>query len=154
MSLADDRGVVVHLLHRYAHAVDDADAAGVAGCFTRDGRFGTRDGTVAVQGRDGLLAFFGEVFAGPMAPPEVVTTHLMGNAVVTFAVGGAEATTLLDAVVHRWSASSETVMVRGLRYRDRVVRSDAEGWLLAAREHDLRWQGEMPATAPEFAIQD
>ena len=67
MSLADDRGVVVHLLHRYAHAVDDADAAGVAGCFTRDGRFGTRDGTVAVQGRDGLLAFFGEV-SRPIPP--------------------------------------------------------------------------------------
>jgi hypothetical protein len=102
VSLADDRGAVVHLLHRYAHAVDDANAAGVAGCFTRDGRFGTRDSTVAVQGRDGLLAFFREV----------------------------------------------------LRYRDRVVRSDAEGWLLAAREHDLRWQGEMRATGPGFAIRD
>ena len=124
------------------------------GCFTSDWRFGTRDGGVAVQGRDALLAFFCDVFAGPMAPPDVVTTHLMGNVVVTFAAGGAEATTLLDAVVHRWSASSGTVMVLGLRYRDRVVRSDAEGWLLAAREHDLRWQGEMPATAPGFAIRD
>jgi hypothetical protein len=45
-------------------------------------------------------------------------------------------------------------MVRGVRYCDRVVRPDAEGRLLAAREHDLRWQGEMPATAPGFAIQD
>jgi hypothetical protein len=148
VSLSDDRIDVVDLLHRYAHAVDDAHATGVVGCFTRDGRFGTRDGAVAVQGQDALLAFFGEVFAGPMAPPEVVTTHLMGNVVVTFAPGGAEATTVLDAIVHRWSAAAAAVTVRGLRYRDRVVRSDAGGWLLAAREHDLRWQGEMAAPAP------
>jgi SnoaL-like domain len=148
VSLSDDRIAVVDLLHRYAHAVDDADAAGVVRCFSREGRFGTRDGAVAVQGRDALLAFFGDAFAGQMAPPEVVTTHLMGNVVVTFAAGGAEATTVLDAVVHRWSAAAAAVTVRGLRYRDRVVRSDAGDWLLAVREHDLRWQGEMPAPAP------
>jgi uncharacterized protein (TIGR02246 family) len=151
---ADDRIAVVDLLHRYAHAVDDADAAAVVECFTRDGRFGTRDGAVAVRGRDALLSFFRAAFARPMAPPAVVTTHLMGNAVVTVAAGRGEATTVLDAVVHRWSAAAATVIVRGLRYRDRVVRSDPGGWLLAAREHDLRWQGEMPAAAAGLALRD
>jgi hypothetical protein len=148
----DDRAAVVDLLHGYAHAVDDADAGAVVACFTAAGRFRTRDGSVDVRGSADLLAFFGGVFAGPMAPPGVVTTHLMGNAVVAFDPGGASATTLLDAVVHRWSAGS-TVTLRGLRYRDRVERTPA-GWRIAEREHDLRWQGEMPAAPPAFAVEE
>ncbi|HET6951198.1 MAG TPA: nuclear transport factor 2 family protein [Acidimicrobiales bacterium] len=148
----DDRAAVVDLLHGYAHAVDDADAAAVVACFTPAGRFSTRDGSVDVRGPAQLMAYFGHVFAGPMAPPGVVTTHLMGNVVVAVDPGGISATTLLDAVVYRWSAGGGTVTARGLRYRDRVERT-AAGWLLAEREHDLRWQGEMPA-APAFAIGD
>jgi uncharacterized protein (TIGR02246 family) len=127
---------VVELLHRYAHAVDDADAAAVAACFTGDGRFRTRDGTVDVRGRAALRDFF----AGSLSAPGVVTTHLMGNAVVTLAAGGDTATTQLDAVVYRRTAAASTVTVRGLRYRDRAVRRSDGRWLLAEREHELRWE--------------
>jgi len=43
------------------------------------------------------------------------------------------------------------IIVRGLRYRDQVVRLK-EGWRISALEHGPLWQFEALATAPSIPI--
>lgn len=123
-----DREAIAGLVARYARAVDGRDAGGVAACFTPDGRFGSADGTVAVEGRAALVAFYADALAD--GPPSL---HLMGN--VAIELMGDTAAVQVDAAVHRWPAGGR-VEVRGVTYRDRVRRVGG-AWLMEERRHTL-----------------
>lgn len=136
-----DREAITELIYGYANRVDARDPDGVVACFTDDALFATRDGSLSIEGREPLLAFFGDAFRGGLMGEAGASTHLMGNVLVE--VTGDDATTDVQAVVFIAAAGTGQVVVRGVNYHDRCRRT-AHGWRLAERIHHLVWQGAMP----------
>lgn len=122
---------------RYFNAVDGSDGELMASCFARTFRFELdMKPTQVMTTHDEVRGFLNQRWR-PAA-----STHTLGN--MHIVLDGDSATSTINANVHVYNATTQTIWVRGLRYTDRWVREDGR-WLIAERVHKLRWHFEHPA---------
>lgn len=127
------------VLLSYFHGIDRRDFGQVADCFTDDAtaRYGGSDlptGSAAITAE---LRRRMERLG--------VTMHVAGNLLARAEGDAATAETYVVAYVSEAGSSGAARMrVRGLRYRDRLVRTET-GWKIADRVHSLDWSYEVDA---------
>jgi hypothetical protein len=129
----EDRLAINDVVLRYAMGVDDQDDEMVASCFTDDAE-ASFAGMPAGPGGPAIAAFL----ASTMGTPRVASTHRFTNVVVT--LDGDEADVRSSAVVYAVRGEPLQLRLRGLRYRDRFVRT-GDGWRIARRVHSVSWEG-------------
>lgn len=138
---ADIRAVA----ERYFFAADTRDAELMLSCFASPFRFELRlNPTIVLTTPDALRRML-RGFAPPAA-----SNHGISNMSIAMTAQGA--TSVIHATAHLYMDQAGKVLVRGLRYTDRWVKS-GEGWRIADRLHEPRWQYDAPATAPAVALQ-
>jgi ketosteroid isomerase-like protein len=137
-----DREAILDVIARYARVVDDRDVDGIVELFTDDGRIDLEGGVQSGVGHDGIRAVYEAAFRSGLMAESPASTHLMGNTRVSVEDDVAHAET--DAVA--FLASPTSVVTRGLRYSDDLVRVPT-GWRIARRVHRSRWQSEAPGRA-------
>lgn len=131
----DDRQQIYDVLVRYAEGIDRRDFDAVATCFTWDAHasYGGRD---VGPGVGPILELLRHGVESSLA-----STHLVGN--LQIEVDGDRATSVSAAIaVHVVDRAEGTrVLIRGLRYHDRLKRVDG-GWRIAERVHEQRWMAD------------
>jgi SnoaL-like domain len=137
-----DRDGILEVIARYARVVDERDIDGIVELFTADGRIDLEGGDQSGVGHDGIRATYETAFRSPLMAASSASTHLMGNTSVT--IDGDRAGADTDAVA--FIASPTSVVMRGLRYHDELVR-DQGRWRIARRVHRSLWQSETPGRA-------
>ena len=135
-----DRSDLLELVYRYARTVDARDIDGIVGCFTSDAELELASEPARHHGAAAIRAFYTAAFERPQLARPAVSTHLMGNTVITSdGRGGADVET--QAVIYLAGTDGQ-IAVRGVTYTDRCVREDG-AWRFASRRHRLTWQGTM-----------
>jgi hypothetical protein len=129
----EDRLAIQDVIIRYAMGVDDQDDDVVASCFTDDAE-ASFAGLPAGPGGPAIAAFL----ASAMGTPRAASTHRFTNVAVT--LDGDEADVRSSAVVYGVRGEPAQLRLRGIRYRDRFVRT-AAGWRIARRVHSVSWEG-------------
>jgi 3-phenylpropionate/cinnamic acid dioxygenase small subunit len=134
-----DRAAIQDLLARYARALDLRDFDAVGACFTPDAH-AEYSGVVLEPGVESILRHLRGISSIP------ASTHLIGNVLIDFHRDVADVSS--QAVVHLVLSRGEAprVRVRGLFYRDRVVRQDG-AWRIAERIHRADWSVELQQPA-------
>ena len=144
-SVSADERDVRGVLERYFACVDRQDRTGFAGVFAPDVVIDYFDGEWRVEGVAALI---------DATPPTFRSSiHVLAHATITIDGDRADADT--SAVAHLLlddgpAGSSGTLVTRGLRYVDELVRTPA-GWRITHRRHIPLWQTEQPATPPAGA---
>jgi ketosteroid isomerase-like protein len=128
---ADDWHAVYDVLVRYAAAIDRQDFEGAGDCFTADAS-ATYGGIELRGGRPQIVGFLRDAMATTSA-----STHLVGG--VRIRIDGDQADAEQSAVAFR--VENGRLLVRGLRYTDRLRRADP-GWRIANRVHEALWSAE------------
>jgi uncharacterized protein (TIGR02246 family) len=127
MSPVEDEFAVLMLMHRYAFAIDDADADLIAEMFTDDGLFVSPiDG--AVRGREEIRHLITRKRARKAAA-HVLRRHYITNPVVV--INGDEGTVRASVLVARLSAGTMEIDYMG-HYHCRAVKHD-DTWRFAER---------------------
>ena len=129
----EDRLEIQDVIVRYAHGIDGQDDELVASCFTDDAE-ASFAGVPAGPGGPAIAAFL----ASTMGTPRVQSTHRFTNVAVT--LDGDEAEVHSSAVVYAVRGDPVQLRLRGIRYRDRFVRT-AAGWRIGRRVHSVSWEG-------------
>ncbi|MEU9746617.1 nuclear transport factor 2 family protein [Streptomyces niveus] len=139
-----DETEIRRLIDVYFHAVDARDHERMRSIYTHDAEFtglARPDGTGGHthSGIDAVVALLDgtKSFAA--------SCHSGSNTVID--VDGDTATADTFAVAFVLPKGEGSVRVRGLRYRDRLVRVEGGGWLIRGRVHCPLWQYDTPATA-------
>jgi ketosteroid isomerase-like protein len=138
----DQQAIVRSVLERYFNAVDRRDFDLLAHCFTPHVVFEFNlDTKIVVHGRDALVARMSAM------PRPAASSHALSNTVIL--IDGEEARAVTFAVVHAVLAveGGGRILVRGIRYDDRLVRA-GESWRIAERQHNPLWQYEAAAVRP------
>ena len=140
-----ERLAIRDVVERYFVGIDRRDRPLVLSCFTDDAIYEfALEGRVA-RGRAELEQIFGR------ADPERSghTSHGICNTAIS--VSGAEATADTMALAHlvEGLAGPGRVMIRGLRYRDKLIRQ-ADGWRIVHRIHHSLWQYDAEAVSPDM----
>ena len=144
-SVSADELAVRRVLERYFACVDGQDRAGYADVFAPDVVIDYFDGEWRVEGVAALI---------DATPPTFRSSiHVLANATITLDGDRADADT--SAVAHLLiddgrAGSPGTVVTRGLRYVDELVRLPV-GWRITRRRHIPLWQTDQPATRPAGA---
>ena len=126
----------VGLITAYTHCADGfKERAGIVDLFTPDGVWESDE--VRLEGRDGLLRFFGD----PAAAAGRKTRHVSSNVAITV-TGADSAEGLSDFTLYRHVGEKPRVpdldgqpTILG-HYTDRFVRT-SEGWRIAHRRADV-----------------
>jgi hypothetical protein len=129
----EDRLAINELIARYAYAVDGRDDDGVAACFTDDAQ-ASFAGVPTGRGGRAIAQFLAESMGGERRP---LTTHRFTNVIVD--LRGDEADVESSGVVYAVRGEPERLRVRGLTYRDRVIRTE-DGWRIRRRIHNVSWE--------------
>ncbi|MDF3309653.1 nuclear transport factor 2 family protein [Rhodococcus sp. T2V] len=141
MNTESDRAAIEAVLIRYVNANDADDWAGMTACFTESARWGD----LPPQGRAGLLERFSTMRtrAAEMMPIDDVRSaqHAVSNVEITVDGDTATSYCLATAYLLGPRGDREVLLVRGITYRDYLVRTD-EGWLIDHRQHQLNWMFE------------
>jgi ketosteroid isomerase-like protein len=137
----DQQLVIRTVIERYFNAIDRRDYDLLATCFTPDVAFELNLATkIDLHGRDAVVAWM------KGTPKPFASSHALSN--TSILVDGEEAHSTTFAVVHVvMEVDGGRVMVRGIRYDDRLVR-EGEVWRIAQRRHDPLWQYETIAMQP------
>jgi ketosteroid isomerase-like protein len=139
---SDQQPIVRTVIERYFNAIDRRDYALLATCFTQDVDFEFNLETkIAVKGRDALIARMSAI------PRPAASSHALSNTSIDIDADGATAVTFAVVHVILGQIDGGKVLVRGIRYDDRLVREEGH-WLIAARRHNPLWQYETVATLP------
>ena len=111
----EDRIAIRELTARYNFATDDRDLKTVAGLFTENGSFGSKDGLMRASGREAVLKTIESRFnvLGP-------TNHFAHDHAIWFE-GATRARGLLSIHAEMWR--KEQPMITALRYDDVYERS-------------------------------
>ena len=144
---ATDRYLIQEVLQRYFFAMDVRDYAALATCFSDDIAFTfNTDRERHVDGRGALVDMIRRGGDGV-----VTTTHTLSNCRIE--VSGDRATSITNAVAHVMQVAdgAATILTRGLRYDDELVKAGGR-WMIARRRHQPTWQHDMPATNPNFVL--
>ena len=142
-----DRAAIHDLLTRYFQGLDRGSAEQVRGCFTADvqAHYDKRTPTRGLDAMMDSLQNFNKLREETMK----ITTHCMGNLNITRIEGdAAETETNALALLVEPKNGADVVLVRSLRYLDRLRREES-GWRISNRIHTLDWSCEVPAS---FAI--
>lgn len=135
--LLDEQGVRDACM-RYWAGLDQGDAELFGSAFTADAELSLFGGERVVKIADMITE---ERFGGGFAH----TCHSVASQTVT--VTGDTATANSFVVAHL-ILEEGPILVRGLRYRDRLVR-DGSGWRIARREHHALWQYNSESVVPQ-----
>jgi len=138
----DQQLIVRTVIERYFNALDRRDFALLATCFTKEVDFELNlENRIVVHGQDAVVAWMNGM------PRPAASNHALSNTAIV--IDGDEASATTFAVVHviMGDIGSGQVLVRGLRYDDRLVRQDG-GWRIASRQHNPLWQYETVAVLP------
>lgn len=129
-----DEAAIRRVLERYYSCIDRRDWDGLAECFTVDVQ--ATYNSHGVEPLDSLpmlterlknvLRFF-------------ASNHVMSNTCITVMGEEAEAVTLTIAHLIKSPDAGSEVLVRGIRYDDRLVRRDGL-WKISRRMHMPLWQ--------------
>ncbi|HEX3842092.1 MAG TPA: nuclear transport factor 2 family protein [Acidimicrobiales bacterium] len=142
-----DHLAIVDVLHRYALGIDTDDAVLTASCFTEDARYEL--GEEVVVGRPALIDLFADrTGVRPRASGlDRVDqfTHAVSNIMVDIDGPRAGVTSMILATVAGERNGSPVMLVRNIRYTDRLVRHDG-AWRIAWRRHVLQWMFETVPT--------
>lgn len=133
-----DQLAVRTVLETYFAALDLRDRHALIGCFTADAALEYRDGAVRMSGGDAFVDWVFDVL-GAFA----WTSHAMCNALITVDADGDGAVASCLAVVHLVDAEGGQVIVRGVRYDDRLLKTAGQ-WRIASRRHLPQWQYRVP----------
>ncbi|HEV7679458.1 MAG TPA: nuclear transport factor 2 family protein [Candidatus Dormibacteraeota bacterium] len=134
-----DRAAVREVMVRYAAGLDSRDFDAVRNCFTEDAQASYNRAPLA-PGADAIVAYVRAV-ANLQS-----TMHSVTNVVVELDGDTAECDTACIAhLVRRADDGELTILIRGLRYRDRLVRQGT-AWRIQHREHHAEWMHSVPGT--------
>lgn len=129
----------------YLAALDRRDFRAIAECFTDDA-----DATYNASSASPIVLRGGVAVAEwlTLLLGYAATSHAKSSCVI--AVDGDSATVDLLAIVHLLEPPVDggRMVVRGVRYRDRVQRTGADVWRIAERVHEALWQYEV-GTVPQ-----
>lgn len=149
-----DRAEIGDVIHRYVDAVRREDIEGIVGCFTEDAELDY--GHVQMAGSEPIRAYFARISSSsPQGAPagssalldeKVASTPMVTNILIDLAGDEAHCESMCLAVHAGRRAGGTTVLVRGTRNVDDLVRG-AEGWRIRRRAHLVLWSFETPATA-------
>jgi hypothetical protein len=125
-----DRAAIRELMLRYAAGLDRRDFAMVRDCFTTDAR-AEYSGRVLEPGVDAIIAHVSGIAALRCS------MHVVANVLIELRGDEAESETYTYTVAYLAEArdGTEMIHVRGLRYRDELVRDPERGWLIRRRVH-------------------
>ncbi len=139
----DQQQIIRGLLERYFNAIDRRDFDLLATCFTQDVTFEFNlDTKIMVLGRDAVVSRMSEL----QRPKS--SNHALSN--TSIVVDGEEARATTFAVVHVVTTDpSGRILVRGIRYDDRLVRVE-DRWRIAERRHNPLWQYETVAALTQY----
>jgi hypothetical protein len=142
---AEDRSAILALLLGCFNASDRGDCQEKESFFVHDAVMRRGDDvSTEVRGLDALAASTRRVVAN------FITTHALSNVDVVVDDDAAQALTY--AIVHVVLRHEPRVLVRGMRYDDHLVRTNA-GWRITERSHSVLWQYEATTVAPETLLQ-
>jgi hypothetical protein len=132
-----DRAEIHDVIVRYANALDRRDYDEVASCFTLDAT-AVYGGISLEPGVDGIISFLKQLRPG--TEERHAGTHLAANLLITLDGHHASAESYVIAyVVPADEVAGAPLKMRGVRYRDRLVRQP-EGWRIAHRVHTVDWE--------------
>lgn len=129
------RGEVRDVLERYFHSIDSYDTEALADCFCADAQFefnANTDDRKVLTGADAIAAFFRERRNNFKAQ-----CHFLNHVAITLEGEGAAAA---DVFAMSNIVFEDRIAVRGLRYRDRLVRGTDGRWRIHRRVHTPLWQ--------------
>jgi hypothetical protein len=140
---AADRLEIRELVDAYAHCADRRDAKGQMSLFTKDTHFvvfmdsRSEKASMEFDRREDLAPVFDEL------NKYEVTTHFMGQSIVT--VDGERASGETYCIAHHVSASEgkRTLFIASLRYYDVFAKVEGK-WLFAERKLMVDWTDTRP----------
>jgi hypothetical protein len=136
----DDERAIRNVIERYFYAHDTRDATAFASCFTADG-----EATYETEDGQGVTFTVSKIVDwGARLARLASTLHQLASLNVSIHGDTADADTF--AVAYLASQDEALVTVRGLRYRDRLVRA-ADGWRIFRRQHACLWQFQVATAA-------
>jgi len=130
LRLLRDRAEIHDLLVRYSNAIDDREFERLRDCFTADA-VATYNGQQLAPGVEAIIEYVS------VLRRLRETMHVIGHSLIEVDGDRATADTALVAYLVDATGEHETVIVRGLRYRDQLVR-EAAGWRIRRRVHEPR----------------
>jgi ketosteroid isomerase-like protein len=132
-----DRAAIRGTIEEYFNALDGRDFARLGACFTEDARaeYDAGDGAQQLAGRDEIVARIRGIESCP------ASTHSLSSTTLELDRDTARADTFAVAVLLLGPNDGGSILVRGLRYEDVLVRARA-GWSIASRVHRPLWQYE------------
>ena len=117
LRVLEDRIELRELVTRYGIAIDDRDIEALAGLFTADGRFRSRDGVMDARGRAAVLDQFRGRFSA-LGP----TNHVAHEQVCTFGFDADSATGIVTSHAEVWR--NGRAFIAALRYDDTYGREE------------------------------
>lgn len=135
---ADEQGIRDACM-RYWAGVDRRDPELFASAFTADA-------VLSLLGGERITKVSDMIASGNIGGDFEHTSHVLASQVIN--VTGRTATADSFAVAHLMRATGP-IFVRGLRYQDELVRTDA-GWLIARRDQAALWQYDVPRVEPHL----
>jgi hypothetical protein len=149
-SLAD-KAEITDVVNRYAEGVRLGDIDLILSCFADEatldyGHHGLVEGTANI--RQFFLA--SRSVPGPAGAPQVLderigSTPVMGNVTIALRGENAHCESMCLAIHFGFAAGEGSVIVRGTRNEDDVIRTDA-GWRIRKRVHQTLWSFQVPGT--------
>lgn len=128
-----DRAVILEVIERYFSAIDRRDPDRLQSCFAENAVMEFAVEGIALTGRGAIMSRLGGFSGGGLA------THLRGNSWIEISGDEAHADTSAAAYLVEGLAGPGRMLVRGLRYVDRLVREDG-AWRIVHRKHHSLWQ--------------
>ena len=155
-----DRMAILNLISRYVIATYDHDAEAVLACFGPNPSVDFGHAMLhpdaphtKAEGDKEVREFFTNGLSFPPRETDTafqsggIITPIHSNTAIDLDGDRAHAETV-GVVFHHGQVSGEpTVMVRGLRYSDDLVKHRDLGWRIQRREHRADWTFNVPGTA-------
>lgn len=136
-----DKFAISLIIEQYFYGIDRTDSALLRRCFADEASYTSDAGRLNMNSGDEIGGRLGRgsLFAQ--------TSHVRSSQKIE--VDGDTATADTFAVVYLVKDVTDggAIMVRGLQYRDTLVRK-SEGWKILSRHHSTKWQFETTAVTP------
>lgn len=136
-----DEWEVTRTIDAYFAALDRRDFARVESCFGVDAT-ATYD---AMPGKPGVKLVGADVIANWLRVVESFSATSHARSSMRILVEGDDATADVLATAHlvKGDVDRGRVLVRGVRYKDRLRRQSAGRWVIVERRHEPLWQYEL-----------
>ncbi len=133
-----ERLLVREVLEKYLGSLDDKDWDGIASCFTDDAISHYNDEAEDIHGGKGVADWLHRMVVYN------ATDHSLSNARITVDGDTAFAHSIVMATLHQGEEGVGRVQVRGIVYKDHLVKVDGE-WRITERRHQPTMQYDAPS---------